>query len=208
MAKRSRLTGSNLGFLAMVLAAGTIAWYGTSAASSGQPATTASAATIAPAADTPIAAAVPANLPDGPRAASGALPTRVVIAAAGIDTPIVEVGIVQDGGKASWETAWRAAGHHLDSARPGQPGNMVLTGHVSVADRANVAVFKTLDRAHQGDVVEVYSGDEVHRYRIDRIQVTSPSDVSVLRSDHRATVTLVTCTPDLKHRLVVTGTLI
>ncbi|MGE5594617.1 MAG: sortase, partial [Hyphomicrobiales bacterium] len=99
-------------------------------------------------------------------------------------------------------------GHHLDSARPGQPGNMVLTGHVSVADPDNLAVFSTLDNVQPGDVVDVYAGERLYQYRVTDIRVVSPNATRLLRSDHRSLVTLITCTHDLRHRLVVTGELI
>jgi sortase A len=146
---------------------------------------------------------------DGPLLSQGNLPTRLVIPSAGVDTPIVEVGVSRDeAGHASWETAWRAAGHHLDSARPGQPGNMVITGHVSVADRSNVAVFKSLESVKAGDVVEVSSGDTVYHYRVSAVSVAPANAVSVLKSGHQSTLTLITCTRDLKYRVVVTGTLV
>jgi LPXTG-site transpeptidase (sortase) family protein len=85
---------------------------------------------------------------------------------------------------------------------------MVLTGHVSVADPRNLAVFSALDSVEPGDVVEVYSGSDVFRYRVSAKIVVPASAVKVLRSDHRSTVTLITCTRDLKNRLVVTGTLV
>ncbi len=137
----------------------------------------------------------------------GGLPTRLVVSRAGIDAGVAEVGVITEDGVPVWETAWRAAGHHIDSARPGQPGNMVITGHVSVADKRNVAVFRSLDKVAPGDVVEVYSGDEVFRYRVNTIAVVPASAVGILRSDHVATVTLITCTKDLKSRLIVQGTL-
>jgi LPXTG-site transpeptidase (sortase) family protein len=138
---------------------------------------------------------------------TGGLPTRVVVPSAGVDTPVQEVGVTVQDGKATWETAWRAAGHHLDSAMPGQQGNMVLTGHVSVADRENLAVFSGLEQVAEGDVVEVYSGDQAYRYNVTKVLVVPPTMVKLLRSTSGATVTLVTCTKDLKNRLVVVGTL-
>ncbi|MCX7616560.1 sortase [Tepidiforma sp.] len=185
----------------MVLAAGAIAWFG------GQqerpaPAGPAEAATL-PGREAPAAA------PAAVRAVSnGGLPTRIVVPTAGIDAPVVEVGVVIEDGVARWETAWHAAGHHLDSAMPGQPGNMVISGHVSVADRRNLAVFATLNRVKAGDAVVVYAGERGYRYIVESIAVVDPDAVEVLRSDARATVTLVTCTPDLRHRLVVTGRLV
>lgn len=184
----------------LLVAAGGAAWFGFAGGTAmADPAIS----TAAAAQESALASdQAPGSLPQG------ALPTRVVLERAGIDAPISEVGVVNDGARAVWETAWRAAGHHIGSARPGQPGNMVLTGHVSVADRRNIAVFATLGRAQKGDIVEVYAGDQVYRYAVSRVGVVQPSAVSVLRSDHTATVTLITCTPDLKSRVIVVGTLI
>ncbi len=182
-----------------VAAAGVIAWFGLSGSQS--PVTEpAEAVTIAGyvAPDQPVVSLL---------AGHGSLPTRVVVPSAGIDTMVSEVGIARVEGKLAWQTAWRSAGHHIDSARPGQPGNMVLTGHVSVADSSNLAVFKSLDRVKPGDTVEVQSGDNSFTYVVAGVQVVDPTAVKLLRSDHRSTVTLITCTPDLKKRLVVTGTL-
>ncbi|GIW13412.1 MAG: hypothetical protein KatS3mg062_0851 [Tepidiforma sp.] len=187
----------------MVLAAGAIAWFG------------GSGSRVAPG----PAAGEPATLPGRAAAeqtnavvlrtvSNGGLPTRVVVPSAGIDAPVAEVGVVVEDGVARWETAWHAAGHHLDSAMPGQPGNMVISGHVSVADRRNLAVFATLDRVRAGDEVVVYAGERGYRYVVESLTVVDPDAVEVLRGDGGATVTLVTCTRDLKHRLVVTGRLV
>jgi LPXTG-site transpeptidase (sortase) family protein len=199
---RRMLSASTLVFGLMVVGAGAITWYGMAVNGAGGPATPAQAATIAPAADTEQPP------PVGPRTAAGGLPTRIRLPSAGIDASIVEVGVVAKESGPEWEVAWRAAGHHLDSARPGQPGNMVITGHVSVADRSNLAVFRTLNLSKVGDIVEVDSGGDVYRYAITKVFVADPSATDILRSDYRATVTLITCTPDLKRRLVVVGTLI
>lgn len=190
--------------IAMVAAAGLVTWFGTAPRGT----------ETAPANDPPIVmAAAPtavdatgAPAPSQPLA--GTLPTRVVVPKAGIDAPIDEVGVVNDQGTWVWQTAWQAVGHHLDSARPGQPGNMVITGHVSVADSRNLAAFKTLDRVAVGDEVDVYSGAQLFRYQVDKVDVVAPTNVKILRSDHRSTVTMITCTRDLKNRLVVTGTLL
>lgn len=185
---------------AFVAAAALVAWFG--AGQSALTAPTGEPLTMAASAKPAVAKAAAAN-----PLSIGSLPTRVVISSAGIDTPIVEVGIIDDNGRPAWETAWHAAGHHLDSALPGQPGNLVLTGHVSVADKRNAPVFSKLDAVRAGDVVDVYSGDTVYHYRVDDISVVAPDNIRVLRSDQSSTVTLITCTRDLKHRLVVTGTL-
>ncbi len=185
-----------------VAVAGAFAWFGTigpggsSHLAPKQTETIASAERAIPAAE-----AVPLI-------SRGGLPTRVVVPSAGIDTAIAEVGVVMEKGKPVWETAWRSAGHHIDSALPGQAGNMVITGHVSVADRGNVPVFRTLEQVAEGDVIEVYSGDNVYRYQVSKVSVTSPTAIKLLRASQSSTVTLITCTSDLKNRLVVVGSLV
>lgn len=192
--------GSTLVATAMVLGAGLIAWFGGAPGVPSAPDGGPTATLPGRAAERPVAAFRTVS--------SGGLPTRLVIPAAGIDVPVTEVGVVVEAGVARWETAWRAAGHHVDSATPGQPGNMVISGHVSVADPRNVAVFATLDRVRAGDVVEVYAGERGYRYVVETVVVVDPDATEVLRSDASAVVTLITCTRDLRHRLVVTGRLV
>ena len=191
----------------LVAAAGGITWYSTaSSPSPGQPAdhetqTLAAASDPAESIDT-----APAAAPS--RVELGGLPTRVVVSSAGIDAAIDEVGVFATDSGPQWETAWGAAGHHIDSALPGEPGNVVLTGHVSVADSANVAVFAGLRDVEVGDVVEVFAGEARHRYEVTSVRVVDPALVAVLESDHQSRVTLITCTSDLEQRLIVTGSLI
>ena len=202
MKKRQRQLPSTLVAIAFVLGAGALAWYGT------RPSETPLTATPAARTTETLAAEAPPKGTAGPRLADGSLPTRIVVATAGIDAAVSEVGVVREGSSVAWETAWRSAGHHLDSARPGQPGNMVITGHVSVADRNNLAVFRTLDGVKQGDRVEVHAGDAVYTYEVEKVAVVAPSAINILRSDHASRVTLITCTRDLKNRVVVTGRLV
>ncbi len=180
--------------------AGCVAWFGQTTRATDE---RTNLATI-----TLPAEALPGDTRAGLATVQGALPTRLVAVAAGIDAPITEVGVVLDNGKPVWETAWRSVGHHIDSSRPGQPGNMVLTGHVSVSDARNLAAFRTLDRLQAGDLVEIYAGDDLYRYRITTVAVVPPDDIRVLRADHRARLTLITCTKDLRNRLVVVGVLV
>ncbi len=194
-----RISGSSMLAAALVLGAGAIAWYG-SAGSGGKDA-------AGPALTLAAAPAESGGQPMTRVVSRGGLPTRVVIPAAQVDTPVVELGVVLEEGEPQWQTAWRAAGHHMDSALPGQPGNMVITGHVSVADRGNLAVFAELGGLAVGDAIDVSSGEATYRYQVTGVEVVAPEEVGVLRSDSSSTVTLITCTKDLRHRLVVTGRL-
>lgn len=196
-------SGSTAIAAAMVAGAGLFAWFGMTGGQlpgSDAPAddrVTLAAPTEAPAEDETVYASV----------STGGLPTRIVVPTADVDAAIAEVGVVVRDGEPVWETAWHAAGHHIDSALPGQPGNMVISGHVSVASAANLAVFKHLDRVNTGDTIEVYSGHDLYRYTVTNVLVVPPSEVRLLGSKAGSTVTLITCTKNLKDRLVVIGTL-
>jgi LPXTG-site transpeptidase (sortase) family protein len=186
--------------IAFVLGAGAIAWYGSGMPGKAAHGPAGPTETLAGRAN-PTPSVIPQNLP------IGGLPTRLVVSNLGIDAPIAEVGVVRESGRPVWEVAWQSVGHNYDSALPGQPGNMVLTGHVSVADSNNKAWFKKLDKVSVGDDLDVYSGDQMYHYKVSKVSVVAPDAVKVLRSDAGATVTLITCTHDLKNRLVVVGTL-
>jgi len=201
--RKKRFSGSNLTAAGMVVAAGAIAWFSLGDKAADLPIVGDSEAVTLPGVTLPTEeeAQVFASV------SNGGLPTRIVVPAAEVDEAVVEVGVVVRDGEAVWETAWHAAGHHMDSALPGQPGNMVISGHVSVASRQNLAVFKHLDRVAEGDTIEVYSGHDLYRYTVSRVLVVEPDAVNLMKSSAGSTVTLITCTKDLKHRLVVIGTL-
>ncbi|MEO8538877.1 MAG: sortase [bacterium] len=194
----AKLSKTNLVAASFVVGAAAFAWFGMSGSPAPHP-------LVEP---VTVAKAAELNQSAVRRLSDSGLPTRIVVASASVDAPISEVGVTLSDGKPVWETAWKAAGHHIDSAMPGQPGNMVITGHVSVADRNNLAAFKQLDQVVAGDTVDVYSGEQVYHYSVSKVMVVSPSNVKLLRSDTNSTVTLITCTHDLKNRLVVVGTLV
>jgi LPXTG-site transpeptidase (sortase) family protein len=187
----------------LVAAAGTIAWFGYRPSGPGGAAEEVAGETV-----TLEAPAMAAASADGATSERSGLPTRVRVETAGIDTAVQEVGVVRSSGRATWETAWRAAGHHINSSIPGNPGNVVLSGHVSVVSAANTPVFANLDAVRIGDIVEVFSGAVVHRYQVTEKREVAPDAIDVLAADHRSLVTLITCTRDLERRLVVVGELV
>ncbi len=86
------------------------------------------------------------------------------------------------------ETLRRAAGHLESSAKPGQPGNVVLLGHRDT-------FFRPLRNLKRGDIAELRTRAGVFRYRIETTEIVMPEEVDVeLRSDH-AELMLVTCYP-------------
>jgi hypothetical protein len=136
--------------------------------------------------DTPLASKLSAANPVA--VAFVALAGLIAVSSASVEPPIDQAGVTVSEGRASWETAEKAAGHRIDSTVPGLPGNMVSTEHVSVGDRDNLAVLKQIDRVPEGNTVEVYSGDQIYRYAVSRAMGIPPSAVKLLRSNTASTM--------------------
>ncbi|MGI6206908.1 MAG: sortase [Anaerolineae bacterium] len=124
-------------------------------------------------------------------------PSRLVIEKLGIDAPIV----AGDGP----EQLKMGVGHRQGTAGPGQPGNMVLSGHNDIYGE----VFRHLDRLAEGDRITVYSEGEPFTYIVRRKLIVEPTDLSVLEPTQRPVVTLISCYPYLvdTHRIVVVAEL-
>jgi len=160
--------------------------------------------------ETPVQPVVPQPFLDG----DGKLllrpsgPTRLVIQSIGIDALVSTVGYTFRDGVLEYDVPRREAGHYVDSAGPGERGNVVISGHV--ANRGGKAVFEQLPDVKAGDIVELYRGDEVFRYSITEIKVVAAEATSVMSQTQDARLTLVTCFPerDYPHRLVVIGKLV
>jgi sortase A len=82
----------------------------------------------------------------------------------------------------------RAVGHISGTATPGNDGNSGIAGHRD-------GFFRGLKDMLPGDVVELETFEGKETYRIQRIWVVSPEDVSVLEPTATRSVTLVTCFP-------------
>ena len=95
-------------------------------------------------------------------------PTRVVIPSIDVDALVVEGD--------SWEQLKLGVGHHLNSANPGERGNLVLSAHNDIYGE----IFRHLDDLELGDEVTVYSGEQPYRYIVTAKQIVEPTDVSVL----------------------------
>jgi sortase A len=86
------------------------------------------------------------------------------------------------------QTLRRAAGHLESSAKPGEPGNLVLLGHRDT-------LFRPLRNLTQGAVAEVRTLDRRFRYEIETIRVVAPESVDWNEGLDHARITLVTCFP-------------
>ncbi len=158
----------------------------------------------------------PTPTPDSP-------PVRLVIPALGIDAPVVEMGwrIVGRGKnrRSEWVIPDYAAGHHINSANPGQAGNVVISGHHNIKGRVFEQISRDIDRKEPrlkpGSEIQLYAADgREYIYRVEQVlllrevgaseeerrqnaQWMAPTDEPVL--------TLITCWPfwTNTHRVIV-----
>jgi LPXTG-site transpeptidase (sortase) family protein len=94
----------------------------------------------------------PAN---APRALGRSVPIRLRIPEAGVDTPVMRLGLAQDGSvQVPPITAHDQAGWYQLSPTPGQIGPSVILGHVTVGSYGD-GVFRHLDRLRRGDGITV-----------------------------------------------------
>jgi len=97
-----------------------------------------------------------------------------------LEVPVLE-------GTDEW-TLDRAVGHIDGTARPGEPGNVGIAGHRD-------GFFRVLKDLAPGDVMELALPAGTQSYRVRRLSIVKPDDVSVLEPDSLPVLTLVTCYP-------------
>ncbi len=152
----------------------------------------------------------------------GLPPVRLQIPALALDTPVQRMGWKTVNGVSQWDVVDNAAGHHFDSAYPGERGNVVLSGHNNIAGAvfAGVCVIGQPGVAFGlGDeMILVDSSGRSFTYQVNgwhRMKEKNASiakrqnNASYLRQTDEAQLTLVTCWPPWSntHRVVVTGVL-
>jgi sortase A len=184
-------------------------------------------------ATSPTASTTPAVAPPTILApVSAGPPARLAIPELSIDVPVVEMAwnVVQtaQGPQTEWVIPENEAGHHIDSAELGQPGNLVISGHNNIYGR----VFERISLAWPGkssrvdDVTErsdILNGRTIQLYnqagqRLDyvitdflRLKDTGlplaqrVENASYMRPTDDTRLTLVTCWPPWSntHRLIV-----
>jgi LPXTG-site transpeptidase (sortase) family protein len=102
-----------------------------------------------------------------------------------------------------WQTADHAVGYHLGTGFPGEPGNVVLSGHISHPTEGSV--FRRLPEVKIGEGIILFSLGDTYLYQVVDIKVVPPSETSVMDPTQDETLTLITCVPDgvYSHRLIV-----
>lgn len=82
----------------------------------------------------------------------------------------------------------RGVGRIAGTSRPGQGGNVGIAGHRD-------GFFRPLKDVSTGDSIELITTSGTDVYAVDRVRITSPTDVSVLQPRAKPSLTLVTCYP-------------
>ena len=114
------------------------------------------------------------------------------------DVPVVE----GDG----WEQLKKGVGHHINSANPGESGNVVLSAHNDIHGE----IFRNLDQLEVGDLVILFSERQSYTYVVEDVLIVEPTQVEFLESTSESKATLISCYPYLvdNKRIVVIANLI
>jgi len=141
-----------------------------------------------------------------PRPEAALQPVQLVARSIDLDAPVVPLGFHEEDGEFVWDTADHAVGYHLGTAKPGEPGNCVLSGHLSSPRRGQGNIFHNLPYVLPGqDVVVATPGNGRWAYNVAQTNVVDPEDIWAIGQTNEPTLTLVTCVPEGRwtHRLVV-----
>lgn len=127
---------------------------------------------------------------------------RIIIKKIGVNAPIIRT---IDANYALSRGAWMSP----DQAYPGDRGNVVISGHRFKYLPPNNLTFYLLDKLKAGDMVSIFWNYKVYNYKVKESKVILPTDVSILASTGKPTLTLYTCTPIFseKKRLAVVAEL-
>jgi sortase A len=82
----------------------------------------------------------------------------------------------------------RGVGHIAGTALLGKNGNVGIAGHRD-------GFFRGLKDIKIGDRIRLEEPSKIEIYRVDRLQIVDPKNVTVLRSSDKPELTLVTCYP-------------
>lgn len=123
-------------------------------------------------------------------------PTRVYADAVKIDANIIEVGVTESGAMDT-PKEWLSAGWYKKSAKPGEPGNLIVNAHYDDSF-ARPAAFWELKNLKSGDKVYIVDGfGKTYTYQVTEllhIDISDPNRLHIFESDEsKAHITLITC---------------
>lgn len=170
---------------------------------------------------TPTPTPVPTSQPPAETKleASNGGPVRVLNERIELDAPVVEMGwrLEEKWGQvvSEWVVPDEAAGWHLNSARPGEGSNVVISGH---NNSTGGRVFGNLEELEIGNQVTVMADNgEAYKYQIRDKQIVRAFGASqetldylhqVIQPTGTEQLTLISCWPSWTntHRLILIAT--
>lgn len=82
----------------------------------------------------------------------------------------------------------RAVGHIVETALPGEQGNIALAGHRDT-------FFRSLRNIRPGDEITFKTFNGIFQYQVESTIVVPPNDIQVLQPSSEQALTLITCFP-------------
>lgn len=138
--------------------------------------------------------AAPATPPAAP--APIVISNRLQVGALSVDAPVI------------WDSEYRSRTllsnlrdgvvHLKGTARPGENGVSIITGHSSYyrwAAGSYKDVFAPLLQAQLGQEISVWRGEQEYRYKISQIYEVAPARTDLLTPGNKPLLRLITCTP-------------
>jgi LPXTG-site transpeptidase (sortase) family protein len=109
----------------------------------------------------------------------------------GINTSIVGIPQADDG---SWDVSWlwQQTGWLQGTAYPTLAGNSVITGHVYLPN-GKPGPFVDVNKLTYGDKIIIHANGQKYIYEVRDNKTVKPNDVSVLKNEDKAWITLITC---------------
>lgn len=171
-------------------------------------------ATATPASRPVLTASTPPTATARPRMAAQTPPDRITAPSINLDAAVQVMTweMIRQGGElvSQWVVPDGAAGWHVNSARPGQPGNTVLSGHHNIRGE----VFRYLVDLEPGAGVTLVADGRAYAYRVESKFIVPERDASAEQQAQNASwiaptiddrLTLVTCWPYTgnTHRVIV-----
>ncbi|MRS03770.1 sortase, partial [bacterium] len=107
-----------------------------------------------------------------------------------IKMPIAGVPMVEN----NWDVSWlgNQAGWLNETAYPTTAGNSVITGHVYLPN-GKPGPFVDLKKLGWNDKLIIHVGDKQYIYRVRKVTLVQPDDLSPLKTESSSWITLVTC---------------
>jgi LPXTG-site transpeptidase (sortase) family protein len=122
-----------------------------------------------------------------------------------LQIPSIDLSVMVLEGTGRW-TLNRAVGHIEGTALPGESGNLGIAGHRD-------SFFRGLRNISKEDTITLTTLQKTYQYRVNDIEIVTPTDVRVLNPTPEPILTLVTCYPfyfvgDAPKRFIVKAQLV